>query len=168
MTLEQLNGSPAEQADEEFLKCCGSKRWAQAMTEARPFADAAELFHKANEIWWKLSEADWLEAFRAHPKIGEKKAATSQSQQAQNWSSQEQAGVAAASAKIAEELAQGNREYESRFGYIYVVCATGKSAGEMVAILKERLENDPSTELRVAAGEQAKITRLRLEKLLNQ
>ncbi len=138
------------------------------MTEARPFANETQLFDKASETWWSLSEEDWLEAFRAHPKIGEKKAAAAQSEQAQEWSSQEQAGVASASANVVAKLAERNREYENRFGFIFIVCATGKSSEEMLEILNARLPNDVSTEIRVAADEQSKITRLRLEKLLNQ
>lgn len=168
MTLEELNDLLLDQAQAEFLKCCGSQRWAREMTEARPFANETQFFDRANDIWWSLSEQDWLEAFRAHPKIGEKKAAAAQSEQAQNWSSQEQAGVASASASTAAELAERNRDYENRFGFIFIVCATGKSSEEMLEILKARLSNDVSTEIRIAAGEQSKITRLRLEKLLNQ
>ena len=168
MTLEELTGRPPNQAESEFLKCCGSQRWAREMTEARPFADKAQFFDRADEIWWSLSDQDWLEAFRAHPKIGEKKAAAAQSEQAQQWSSHEQAGVAGASASTAAELAERNRDYETKFGFIFIVCATGKSSEEMLEILKARLPNDVSTEIRLAAGEQSKITQLRLEKLLNQ
>lgn len=166
--LDHLNQLSGHQAQTEFLKCCSSQRWARAMTEARPFASEPKAFDVANEIWWSLSKEDWLEAFRAHPKIGEKKAATAQSQQAQNWSSQEQAGVASASANTVAELAKLNRDYENRFGFIFIVCATGKSSEEMLGLLRGRLLNDVSTEIRIAAEEQSKITRLRLEKLLNQ
>jgi len=114
-----------------------------------------------------LSSADWLEAFRAHPKIGEHKAATQQSAQAQDWSAQEQSGIARAADEIKNALAAGNSEYENRFGFIYIVCATGRTPDEMLSILNDRLSNDPDTELRMAAAEQAKIIRLRLEKLLN-
>jgi OHCU decarboxylase len=167
-SIGRLNELPVDVAEAEFLKCCGSMRWARAMTEARPFANEAQLFDRANEIWWSLSEADWLEAFRAHPKIGEKKAAIEQSQQAQSWSAQEQAGVASASASTVGELADRNRDYENRFGFIFIVCATGKPSEEMLELLKGRLPNDTTTEIRIAAEEQSKITRLRLEKLLNQ
>lgn len=168
MTLDQLNALPSTSAEAEFLKCCGSARWAQEMTEARPFASETQIFDRANEIWWSLSEQDWLEAFRAHPKIGEKKAATAQSQQAQSWSAQEQAGVARASAITVGELAERNRDYENLFGFIFIVCATGRSSEEMLKLLKGRLPNDAPTEIRIAAAEQNKITRLRLERLLNQ
>jgi OHCU decarboxylase len=168
ITLEQLNALPPEQATAEFLKCCGCRNWAHALSEARPFIDADALFHKADSVWWSLGEEDWLEAFRAHPKIGEQKAAAVQSEQARNWSVQEQSGVSGAAAETKAALAHGNREYEERFGFIFIVCATGKTPAEMLAILNERLRNDPGTELRAAAEEQRKITRLRLEKLINQ
>jgi len=138
------------------------------MTDARPFDSLDEVLAEADRVWWSLNEADWLEAFRAHPKIGEKKAATTQSAEAQKWSAQEQSGVALASAQTISELAERNGEYENRFGFIFIVCASGKSSEEMLAIINDRMRNDTQTELRTAAEEQRKITRLRLEKLLNQ
>ena len=168
-SIEWLNELSAHSAETEILKCCGSTRWARAMTDARPFDDAEHLLNEADRVWWSLSTADWLEAFLAHPKIGEKKAAAAaQAEQAQSWSAQEQSGVASASSQTKDELARLNREYESRFGFIFIVCASGKSSEEMLAILNSRIDNDRDTELRVAAEEQRKIMRLRLEKLLNQ
>ena len=166
--LQQLNALAPEQAKAEFLKCCGSQIWASALSEARPFKNADALFHKADSVWWSLSENDWLAAFRAHPKIGQQKAAAGQSEQARSWSAQEQSGVHDAATEMKKALAVGNQEYEEHFGFIFIVCATGKTSNEMLAILNERLRNDPATELRVAAEEQRKITRLRLEKLLTQ
>jgi OHCU decarboxylase len=168
MTLDQLNTLPSADAEAEFLKCCGSTHWAHAMIQARPFATLDDVLAEAERVWWSLNEADWLEAFRAHPKIGERKAATTQSDEAQKWSAQEQSGVAQASASTISELAERNREYEDRFGFIFIVCASGKSSEEMLAIINERIRNDAETELRAAAAEQSKITRLRLERLLNQ
>ena len=167
-SLHRLNRLSANDAEAEFLKCCGSTRWARAMTEARPFEAVDDVLARADRIWWSLREADWLEAFRAHPKIGEQKAATAQSAEAQKWSAQEQSGVAQAPASTISELAERNREYEDRFGFIFIVCARGKSSEEMLAIINERIRHDGETELRAAAAEQSKITRLRLEKLLNQ
>ena len=167
-SLHRLNQLSANDAEAEFLKCCGSTRWALAMSEARPFEAVDDVLARADRIWWSLSEADWLEAFRAHPKIGEKKAATAQSAEAQKWSAQEQSGVAQAPASTISELAERNREYEDRFGFIFIVCASGKSSKEMLAIINERIRNDAETELRKAATEQSKITRLRLEKLLSR
>jgi OHCU decarboxylase len=138
------------------------------MIEARPFVSLEELLAKADSVWRSLSEDDWLEAFRAHPKIGQQKAAAAKSEQARNWSKQEQSGTAGAAIETRAALASRNQEYEERFGFIFIVCATGKSSEEMLAILNSRLQNDPGTELPVAAEEQRKITRLRLEKLLTQ
>jgi len=166
--IQRLNSLATVDAEAEFLKCCGSKRWARSLTEARPFTDLDALFQKADSVWWSLSNEDWLEAFRAHPKIGEQKAAASQSEQARSWSAQEQSGVENAVTETKAALAAGNQEYEERFGFIFIVCATGKNSEEMLAILQARLQNDRETELRVADEEQRKITRLRLEKLLTQ
>jgi OHCU decarboxylase len=164
--LDRLNSLSPADAQAEFLKCCGAARWARMLTEARPFADVPSLLSKADEFWWLLTEADWLEAFRAHPKIGERKAATIQSAQAQNWSAEEQSAVTTAADHTIAELALKNREYEERFGFIFIVCATGKSSEEMLDLLTTRLRNVPETELNIAATEQSRITRLRLHKLL--
>ena len=166
-SLQWLNQLSAEDAEPEFQKCCGSRRWAQRMTTARPFANVETLIAEADRIWWSLSEEDWLEAFRAHPKIGEKKAATVQSEQAAAWSVKEQAHVATASENTLAEFAERNRAYEDRFGFIFIVCASGKSSGELLTILEARMQNNPKNELCIAAEEQRKITRLRLEKLIN-
>jgi len=166
-SLARLNELTAHDAEAEFVKCCGSTKWAQEMTAARPFVTEQELFSEADNVCSSLRDEDWLEAFRAHPKICEKKAATPQSQQEQKWSAQEQSGVSEASASAITQLAGRNREYEDRFGFIFIVCASGKSPDEMLAILNSRIDNDPRTELRIASEEQRKITRLRLEKLLN-
>ena len=152
----------------EFLKCCGSGTWARRMVDQRPFIDVPELLSKADDIWLSLGAQDWLEAFRSHPKIGEKKAEQAQSAQAREWSKEEQAGTHDSVKEIMQALATGNQEYERRFGYIFIVCASGKSAAEMLAILRERLSNDPDKELHVAAEEQRKITQLRLRKLLER
>src|ERR1051325_10043284 len=144
-SLQSLNEVSTSQAEAELLKCCGSTRWARAMAAARPFANAADLFAKADLAASSLTEQDWLEAFRAHPKIGEKKAETAQTDQEKNWSAQEQSAVHAAATDTMAELAQRNREYEDRFGFIFIVCATGRSSGEMLAILNKRIKNDRQT-----------------------
>lgn len=164
--LDRLNALPAEDAERELRTCCGSREWARRMAAARPFRDAAELFERADAVWRDLEEADWREAFRSHPKIGEKKAEAGQTNREQAWSAGEQAGIQTAADATRQALAEGNRAYEERFGYIYIVCATGRTADEMLALLQQRLQNDPQTEIRVAAEEQRKITRIRLEKLL--
>jgi OHCU decarboxylase len=164
-SIRRINELSEAQATAEFLKCCGSDEWAKRMSDARPFPNWYEFSSKADEIWWNLDAEDWLEAFRAHPKIGEKKAAATQTAQAQQWSANEQSeSQKAAETKAA--VAEGNRDYEQRFGFIFIICATGRSAEEILAALNARLKNDAETELRVAAEEQQKITQLRLRKLL--
>ena len=164
--LAWLNTLPAGEAVKELLQCCGSKRWADEMASRRPFPSVEAVMGTAGDIWWSLSPDDWLEAFRSHPKIGERKAAGAVSAQSREWSGQEQAGVSEASKETADSLAALNREYEQKFGFIFIICATGKSSEEMLAALRERLNNDPRAELRIAAGEQSKITELRLRKLI--
>jgi len=164
--LERLNVLPPDDAVRELLTCCGSREWARRMAAARPFADEGSLLEAADQVWWALEVQDWLEAFRSHPRIGEKKAEAGQTSREQAWSAGEQAGMSSAAAETQRALAEGNREYDERFGFIYIVCAAGKTADEMLALLRQRLANDPAAELRVAAGEQNKITRIRLEKLL--
>lgn len=163
--LEWFNSIPNDEAFKEFLSCCGSERWASQMVKCRPFENAEQLRDHARDVWLKLDTADWLEAFRSHPKIGERKAEASASQKAQQWSGQEQSGVHNASRQTLDSIAALNQEYAAKFGYIFIVCATGKSSEEMLAILRQRLANEPDDELRIAANEQAKITELRLGKL---
>lgn len=136
------------------------------MVEARPFEDTRELLLTADHVWWSLDALDWLEAFGAHPKIGEKKLAPEPSASSR-WAADEQSGASRASEETLASLTKANRDYERRFGYIYIVCATGKSAEEMLTLLQERLQNEPDMELRIAAEEQRRITHLRLGKLLN-
>jgi len=152
-----LNTRTDDVAQRELLTCCGSHEWMRRMLEARPYRD---VLATADEVWSSLTERDWLEAFAAHPRIGERKVEA-------KWASEEQSGAARANADTLAALADVNQKYEDHFGYIYIVCATGKSADEMLAIARERLVNDPKTELRVAADEQRKITRLRLLKLVS-
>ena len=162
--LARLNALPRAEAEAELRACCGSNAWARAMAASRPFASRDELFEDADATWWAVSEADWLEAFRAHPRIGERKQSGVGAHA--TWSEQEQAGVRGADTDVLKRLAKLNREYEERFGHVFLICATGRSAQEMLAALEARLGNDPDTELRVAAEEQRRITRLRLDKLL--
>jgi len=167
-SLERLNALPESVAEAELLRCCGSTVWARRMAGERPFHDLQDLLARADSVWWALDAEDWLEAFSRHPKIGERESARAQAQAARRWSEQEQAGTNSADEETRRELAEGNRQYEQKFGHIYIVCATGKSADEMLLILKERLQNDAEKELRVAAEEQRRITHLRLQKLLEQ
>ena len=136
------------------------------MCDARPFTSLEEVSLKADEIWSGLSAEDWREAFRAHPKIGERKAEVTQSHQAASWSAQEQSQTQQAADELKAAIAEGNRAYEHRFGFIFIICASGKSADQILGSLNERLPNDPASEIRIAAEEQRKITQLRLNKLL--
>ncbi len=165
--LEQLNQAPPEIAESQFLDCCGSQRWARKMTEARPFETVAVLIEQAEQIWWNLAAEDWLEAFAAHPKIGARKAAPTQQAQSARWSHGEQAGTHTAALSVLDELVEANRLYDEKFGYIFIVCATGKSADEMLGICRQRLSNKADRELRIATEEQSKITEIRLKKLLS-
>jgi len=157
-----LNALSEQEASEGFLTCCGAERWAEQMTARRPYVDETELLNSAREIWHNLTGADWLEAFAAHPQIGDK---PSPSAKAAAWSAGEQAGAANAADATRAALADANRRYQEKFGWIFIVCAAGKSADEMLALLHQRLDNDPTKELRIAAAEQEKITLLRLHKL---
>jgi len=156
--LALLNGLSADAAGAAFLACCGCRRWARAMAAERPYATAAELTAAADRHLDALDRADWLEAFAAHPRIGE-------TGKGSTWSREEQGGAAGAEAAVRAELARANRLYDERFGYIFIVCATGKSAGEMLALLRQRLGHDAETELPIAAAEQRRIAHLRLAKL---
>jgi 2-oxo-4-hydroxy-4-carboxy-5-ureidoimidazoline decarboxylase len=159
-----LNALPETEARAALASCCGAARWVAAMAARRPFPSTAALQAEAEAVWASLGREDVLEAFAHHPRIGGDAAAKA-GPHAQAWSQQEQARVVGADAATRAALAAANQRYFERFGYIFIVCATGKSAGEMLGLLEARLPNDPARELAVAATEQAKITRLRLEKL---
>lgn len=165
--LARWNHLPAELASEQILPCCGSSAWARELAASRPLHDEAGLLAASDEIWQGLKPEDWLEAFSKHPQIGEKKAPAAASTQAASWSEQEQQKVSSAAEAVRHDLAQANREYEQRFGRVFIVCATGKSAEEMLAILRRRMQNDDATELHAATEEQRKITNIRLKKWLN-
>jgi 2-oxo-4-hydroxy-4-carboxy-5-ureidoimidazoline decarboxylase len=151
----RLDLAAPDEARAMLTGCCGSTRWVDAMLARRPYGSADDLLLAAASIWASLEEPDWREAFSHHPKIGEKRLSS--------LSRREQAGVAEASASTLQALEEGNRDYEAKFGYIFIVCATGLSAESMLNMLRERLRNDPAAEIRIAAGEQAKITALRLQ-----
>jgi 2-oxo-4-hydroxy-4-carboxy-5-ureidoimidazoline decarboxylase len=165
MNLSVLNAWREPEARAALLRCCGARRWAEGMAARRPFAGEAELFAAAREVWRGLARTDWLEAFAAHPRIGDREASAGRVAGTSAWSAQEQGGVAGAPQGTLRALAEGNRRYEARFGHTFIICATGRTAAEMKALLEERLSNDPDEELLVAAGEQEKITLLRLQKL---
>jgi OHCU decarboxylase len=160
--LDGWNQADPAAAHAAMLACCGATRWAEAMVAARPLTGIAALSETADRLWSAMQEVDWLEAFACHPRIGERKAqATGQSAA---WSTQEQASAVTASERILLELSEKNALYEQRFGFTYIVCATGKSAAEMLAILTRRLSSDRQTELREAAEQQRQIMQIRLGK----
>ncbi len=165
-TLREINSWTARRAGAEFLRCCGSSAWAAFMLLHRPFRTRRRLFAAAARGWSILKPGDWEEAFSRHPRIGGKDALRRKFAATGAWARGEQSRVATASEKTIEALAAGNRRYEKRFGRTFIVCATGKSADEMLAILNKRLGNTKEREPAAAAAEQAKITRIRLEKLL--
>lgn len=162
--LAAWNEADQATALEAMLACCGSKRWANGMVDMRPFANVVELSTAADRIWGTMQEQDWLEAFACHPRIGERKAgATGQSAA---WSRQEQSRAGTAGEHVLAEIAEGNHIYEQRFGFTYIVCATGKNADEMLAILTRRLAGVRDAELREAAEQQRQIMQIRLGKWL--
>lgn len=171
MRLQDLNALDDDDATRELLRCCGSTRWAAAMSAARPFSSAAAIFVMADAIWARLETADWLEAFAAHPRIGESagpgrgsdEGGGGRAEGEAGWSAQEQSGVTDESRAL---FVARNRDYEARFGHIFIVCASGRSAAEMLDILERRMRNSPDDELREAAEQQRQITELRLHKLL--
>lgn len=163
MDLDRLNSLDANEARQAFLDCCASVAWAAAMTGRRPFARVEGLLEAAREEWRELARADREEAFAAHPRIGD---SLDRGGRHAAWSRTEQAGAAGARGEVTKRLADCNRAYERRFGRVYLVFATGKSADEMLALCEARLANDPETEYEIASAEQEKITDLRLRRLL--
>lgn len=166
MKLAEIDSLPKPWAREAFERCCGAGRWVDAMVAGRPYRSVEGLSRAAERELEALGREDWLEAFTHHPRIGDVAALREKFASTAAWAGAEQSGAATATEATLEALAQANRDYEQRFGYIFIVCATGKTADEMLALLKARLPNRPKYELAIAAGEQRKITRLRIAKLL--
>lgn len=164
--LVELNQLAASEAESHFLKCCGSHAWAAKMAAGRPFGNIEAVRSAAVDVWQSLPEADWLEAFTAHPKIGDVNSLRAKFANTKAWASGEQAGVQSADEQVLQGLAAGNEAYEKKFGFIFIVCATGKTAAEMLALLQARLPNTRGQEIRNAAAEQIKITLLRIDKWL--
>jgi OHCU decarboxylase len=164
--LAAWNAASEAAALDAMIACCGARRWARALVAMRPIQNQEQMLAAADRVWSTMEEPDWLEAFACHPRIGEKKAhATPQSVA---WSAQEQSGAAQAAERVLAELAAGNAQYEERYGFTYIVCATGKSAEEMLAILNRRLASSRATELREAAEQQRQITGIRLRKWMQE
>ena len=166
--LKRLNALDEPALRTVLHSCCGSSAWVDGMMARRPFASVRALFAAAESVWWSLGAKDFLEAFAAHPRIGQNKKAAPQSEQSAEWSKGEQRAVAQANAETLERLAKLNDEYYEKFGFIFIVFATGKSAPEMLALLEQRLPREKTDEVETAAAEQAKITRGRLEKWLHE
>jgi OHCU decarboxylase len=167
-TLARWNELSAAQAEGEVLDCCGSRAWARELAARRPLTSEALLVAVSDEIWNGLTAQDWLEAFSKHPRIGEGKVPAAASYKSAEWSAQEQKQAELVEDSVQTVLAQENARYENRFGRVFIVCATGKTAAEMLSILQRRMQNDETTELREAAEEQRKITNLRLKKWLSR
>ncbi len=165
MDLKSINELNDNDATEVFRRCCGSDAWVKGMTGARPFVSDEALAEQADRSFTSLTRADWMDAFAAHPKIGDITSLKKKYSVTKNWAESEQAGAQGISDAVAEDLSARNEQYFQKFGYIFIVCATGKSAEEMLTMLKQRLNNDAETELPIAAEEQKKITHLRLGKL---
>jgi 2-oxo-4-hydroxy-4-carboxy-5-ureidoimidazoline decarboxylase len=164
-TLAAWNETDEGTALDAMIACCGARRWAEAMVALRPIENVAELSDAADRVWDTMEEFDWMEAFACHPRIGEREAIHASARSAA-WSSHEQSFAASAQESLLTELGDGNCRYEERFGFTYIVCATGKSAEEMLAILNQRLASDRVTEMREAAEQQRQITQIRLGKWL--
>lgn len=167
MTLAELNKLPVAALGNALATCCGSTAWVNKMLTIFPADDLAEILDEAEKIWYGLAASDWLEAFTHHPKIGDTASLAKKFASTAQWAGSEQSGVNTASKTVLEQLAEGNQRYEEKFGYIFIVCATGKTATEMLELLNKRLPNTPEEEIKIAMAEQDKITRLRLQKLLD-
>jgi len=163
--IENLNSLDDYHFREVLLKCSGSPIWCEKMTQMRPFSDAEDLSEKSSRAWERLSTRDWLAAFSSHPKIGDVESLRHKFASTASWASGEQSGVYSASEETLKSLADGNAKYEERFGHIFIVFASGKSADEMLSILNGRLGNSPEVELLISSAEHKKITQLRIEKL---
>jgi 2-oxo-4-hydroxy-4-carboxy-5-ureidoimidazoline decarboxylase len=163
--LVRWNELDAESAAGEILPCCGSHAWAQALAAKRPFATRQELFDASDAVWADLAEDDWREAFDSHPRIGQQHA-RSATAQSLSWSSTEQSAAISQDDAAKLALAEGNRQYEERFGRIFIVRASGKSSSEILDILQSRMQNSVADEMLEAAEQQRQITQLRLRKWL--
>ncbi len=166
MTIDALNRLSEADATAAFEQCCGAARWVERMVIGRPFESLAEMIEISDTIWEECDVDDYLESFTHHPRIGDVESLAKKYANTKAWASGEQKGVEGADHAVIERLAAGNKSYEEKFGHLFIVCATGKSAVEMLALLEARMPNDPKTEVMVAAEEQNKITRIRLKKLL--
>ncbi len=166
MTIHDLNTLPPDELKTTLYKCCGSTAWVNKIIGLLPMEELVELLDVAEAQWYACSEADWREAFSNHPKIGDLESLKKKFAATAQWASGEQSSINHAKQETLAALEDANKKYEEKFGYIFIVSATGKSPEEMLSIVTKRLENSPETEIKVAAEEQNKITLLRLQKLL--
>jgi 2-oxo-4-hydroxy-4-carboxy-5-ureidoimidazoline decarboxylase len=158
----RLDLAAPDEARELLRTCCGSSRWVEGMLRRRPFTGRDTLLNAAREEWFELPNRDWLEAFDQHPRIGDTDSLRRRFALSGHLAEREQAGATGAPEAVLTELATANTAYEDRFGFIFIICASGRSAEEMLASLHERMANAPHIEIRIAAEEQAKITERRL------
>jgi 2-oxo-4-hydroxy-4-carboxy-5-ureidoimidazoline decarboxylase len=165
MNIIELNFLDKDKQKELLTQCCGATNWVNKMLTVFPTNSLKTILLEAEVKWNECNEQDWLEAFEHHPKIGDINSLKKKFANTAQWASNEQSGVNVANDKVLQALAEGNKDYEKKFGYIFIVCATGKTATEMLSILQARLPNDPADEIKIAAAEQAKITTIRLQKL---
>jgi len=166
MKLQELNHLPVAEKTARLQQCCGATVWVKKMLAHFPFAGKDDVRSMAEKTWWQCSAADWLEAFTHHPRIGSRETMAQKFSATVHWTTEEQKGTSQANAETIDALLAGNQAYENKFGFIFIVCATGKTAAEMLMLLQQRLNNEPDNEIKIAATEQNKITLLRLEKLL--
>lgn len=165
--LEWINNLDRDRAHTELTRCCGSARWVLAMDQRRPFLSREHLIGSADEVWRTLTPEDWMEAFDHHPRIGDRITLGGKFASTNTWAREEQSGAGDVAQEMLAQLAEANAKYEEKFGFIFIVCATGRTAAAMLKNLRERLENPADLEISIAAEEQRKITQLRLEKLLS-
>jgi 2-oxo-4-hydroxy-4-carboxy-5-ureidoimidazoline decarboxylase len=166
VSVQSINEANVEQAKHLFLQCCTSERWINSMVSARPYASSRDVRSQADDHWRNLREEDYLQAFEGHPKIGDVGSLKAKYANTKELAAGEQSGMTVAADDVINTLAKGNFNYEEKFGFIFIVCATGKSAQEMSDLLQVRLPNERATELGNAAEEQRKIFQIRLNQLL--
>ena len=164
--LSKLNSLDEDQAKATFSQCCSATRWVGMMVRSLPYDNTDSVVEHARYYWRQMGREDYQEAFDGHPKIGDPASLKEKYRNTHHLASSEQSSVEVASDRVLEELADLNNQYEKRFGFIFIVCASGKSAEEMLSLIRQRIQNEPDTEIRIPASEQDKITILRIRKLL--
>ena len=166
ITIADFDAMPDAEAAFKLAACCGSSAWVSRMLARRPFRSRQHLFNEADEVAQTLNDADWLEAFSHHPRIGQRRSNAVVSSMAESWSTGEQSAVTHADSSVRAVIADANARYEEQFHFIFIISASGRTADAILSELRCRLDNPRDAELRTAAAEQTKITRLRLEKLV--